>query len=100
MLKRTIPILIASGVLGAQVNVAAAQGAFPSSADESGAPLLPEAVKYLEQRAAGNLNLTGASRPVFPTSASSAGGMRTPLVLKYLEQRASGIEAASTVGDR
>ena len=53
MLKRNLAMLIASGLLGAQFALAAAgQGIFPSSAPESGAPLLPATIKYFEQQAA------------------------------------------------
>ncbi len=53
MLKRNIALLIAGGLLGAQVGLAAAdQGTFPSNDTEVIWKLLPAQLKYLEQREA------------------------------------------------
>ncbi len=98
MLKLKIAVLIAGGLLGAHVNLAAAQGTFPSSSDEVRWDPLPAQVEYFKQGAASNPNLTGASRPAFPTAASSSGGTRFPAMLKYFDQRAASTEAASAAG--
>lgn len=107
MLKRNIAILIAGGLLSAQVNLAAAdQGASPVSAvppsyDAGGGGWQPPALtKYLEQRAASiqkeGVVLRGDS---FPPSYDSGGGGWQPLVLtKYLEERAAAIQR-ETGGD-
>ncbi len=91
MLKRKIVILIAGGLLGAQVTLAAAaQGAFPPSADTQYFEQLPAQEKYFAQRAAANPNPTGASGTVFPPSADDTAYWNTlPALTKYLEQRAA-----------
>ncbi len=53
MLKRNIAILIAGGLLSAQVGLAIAdQGTFPKGADDQYWKPLPAQAQYLEQRAA------------------------------------------------
>ena len=92
MLKRNIAILIAGGLLSAQVTLAAAeQGAFPSNDTEVIWQLLPAQVEYFKQREASNPNLTGASRPVFPTSVGVGGPAVFPGLAKYLAERESAV---------
>jgi len=92
MLKRNIAILIAGGLLGAQVTLAAAdQGAFPSNDTEVIWKLLPAQVDYFKQREASNPNPTGASRPVFPTSVGVGGPAVFPGLAKYLAEREAAV---------
>jgi hypothetical protein len=92
MSKRNIAILIAGGLLSAQVNLAAAdQSTFPMSADEPGRGVgstLPALTKYLEERAA-QLQVTTVRGDTFPPSADDAAWIPLPAQAKYLEERAA-----------
>ena len=92
MLKRNIAILIAGGLLSAQVNLAAAgQSTFPMSADEPGRGIgstLPALTNYLEQRAA---SIQGTTRgDSFPVSADDVYWKMLPAQANYFEARAAG----------
>lgn len=108
MLKRNIAIVIASGLLTAQVGFAFAdRGSFPMSAEEHPSNLSPAQLKYLEQRAAdiqkepvtrrpvlglpgASYSPSGLSIPGVPGQGTITGGFfpsRMPEVTKYLQQR-------------
>ena len=93
MLNRHIAILIAGGLLSAQVTAAAAaEGTFPPSADDTAYwNKLPAQEKYFADRAAANPNPTGASeRPVFPSRPYVAAyPKQLPAMDKYFDQRAA-----------
>ncbi len=96
MSKRDIAVLIAAGLLGGQVSLAAAeQNTFPLSDNETFSAPTPALIRYLEQRAANNPNPAGAAAPVFPvTAASGGGGVLTPERTKYFAERAKTISTA------
>ena len=99
MLKRHLTMLIGVGLLGANVNfAAAAEGPFPSSSEDILYRKLPAQEQYFNQRQAANPNLTGASRPVFPTAASPT-RVRWAVQDKYFDERAAKMQAASA-GER
>ena len=90
MLKRNIGILIAGAVLSAQVNLAAAEGAFPMSADEPGRGVLstlPAQVKYLEERAVRPQTAT-VRVDTFPQTENDIVWKALPAQAKYLDERA------------
>jgi hypothetical protein len=100
MLKRNIAILIAGGLLSAQVGLAAAdQGTFPSNDTEVIWKLLPAQVEYFKQRAASiqkeGVVLRGDS---VPPSADDLYGKMLPAQAKYFEQGAARNQTA-TSGD-
>ena len=102
MLKRNIAILIAGGLLGAQVGIAAAQQtsrpAWPTSAIGGGALLQP-AIEYFKQRDASDPNPTGAAqRPAWASSAIGGGGV-PPVAVKYLDSRRQATAASASVFD-
>jgi len=73
MLKRNLTMLIAVGLLGANVNLAAAESAFPSSNDDSVYDWLPAQEQYFKQGKAVNPNLqvaSGDERTVKTTAAT------------------------------
>jgi hypothetical protein len=86
MLKRNIALLIAGGLLGAQVGLAAAdQGTFPSNETEVIWKPLPAQLKYLEERAA---SIQGVARgDSFPPSADALYWEMLPSQAKYFAQR-------------
>jgi hypothetical protein len=91
MLKRNIAILIAGGLLSAQVNLAAAdQSTFPMNADDQYWKPLPSQLEYLEQRAA---SIQGTARgDSFPPSADAIYWEMLPAQAKYFEARAASLE--------
>jgi hypothetical protein len=97
MLKRNIAILIAGGLLSAQVTLATAgQGTFPSNDTEVIWKPLPAQLQYLEQRAA---SIQGAVRgDSVPPSADALYWEMLPAQAKYFEQRAASNQTA-TLGD-
>ena len=94
MLKRNLTMLIGVGLLGANVNFAAAQGASPPSTEDILYRMLPAQEQYFMQRQAANPNLSGASGDVFPRSPVPTTG-RQPALLQYLDQQAARVQAAS-----
>lgn len=96
MLKRNIAMLIAGGLLSAQVGLAAAdQGAFPSNDTEVIWKLLPAQVEYFKQREASNPNPTGARGDVFPPSADTMYWEMLPAQVKYFAQREASNQTAA-----
>ena len=108
MLKRNVAIMIASGLLSAQVGLAVAdQGSFPMSAEEHPSNLSPAQLKYLEQRAAdiqkepvtrlpvpglpgAFFSPSGLSIPGVPGQGTISGSFypsRSPELTKYLGER-------------
>jgi hypothetical protein len=99
MLKRNLTMLVGVGLLGANVNfAAAAEGPFPPSSEDIIYRKLPAQEQYFNQRQAANPNLTGASSPVIPAGVR-VGGVTLPAQVKYFDQRAAKVQAASA-GER
>jgi hypothetical protein len=96
MLKRNIAILIAGGLLSAQVNLATAQAPSAVNADDQYSKPLPDQLNYLEQRAA---SIQGTVRgDSTPASADDQYSIMLPAQAKYFEQRAASNQTA-TLGD-
>ena len=98
MLKRKIAVLIAGGLLGAQVTLAAADQTayFPSNDTEVIWKLFPAQVKYLEERAASvRAERVVPSQATFPSNDTEVIWKLLPAQAKYLEQRAASIAMAA-----
>lgn len=100
MLKRNLTMLIAVGLLGANINFAAAgESPFPPSTEDSLYRLLPAQEQYFQQREAANPNPTGATGNPFPVSTEEILYKLLPAQARYLEQRAA-IVAQELAGQR
>ena len=89
MLKRNLTMLIAVGLLGANVNFAAAgESPFPPSTEDILYRLLPAQEQYFDQREAANPNPTGATGSPFPMSTEDQLYEPLPALAQYLEQQA------------
>ena len=99
MLKRNIALLIAGGLLSAQVSLAAAdQGPFPPSPDDQYSKPLPAQLKYLEQRAA---SVQGTVRgDSFPPSPDTMYWKMLPAQVQYFDQRAASVKLAQEPADQ
>lgn len=93
MLKRHLTTLIGIGLLGAGVNLAAAQSAFPPSTEDVLYRMLPAQEQYFMQRQAANPNLYGATIPARISSGVPGGPL--PATLKFLGERAAKVQAES-----
>ncbi len=93
MSKRDIAVLIAAGLLGGQVSLAAAeQDTFPLSDNETFSAPTPALVQYLNQRPA--VTAARGSDSVFPFSAGSIKGVSSPDRDRYLAEQAKTISTA------
>ena len=100
MLKRNLTMLIGVGLLGANVNFAAAgEGTFPPSSEDILYRMLPAQEQYFaqQQRAARNQAASAADQSAFPRGNPSRAPL--PALTKYLGQQAAKIQAASA-GER
>ncbi len=90
MLKRNLTMLIAVGLLGANVSFAAAgTGTFPPSTEDTLYRMLPAQEQYFKQREAANPNPTGTTGSPFPMSTEDQLYELLPAQARYLDQRAA-----------
>lgn len=101
MLKHNIAILIAGGLLSAQVNLAAAdQGTFTSNDTEVIWKPLPAQLKYFDERKASIQRTATYGRDAIPPSADDLYSKMLPAQARYFEQRTALVLATPAIAQR